>query len=838
MSFTAKQPLQNDPTMNSQHVRSLSPVGKDNSAHTTATQLHFNFEDNKQLPLDVSNTVPLKSPPEPSGHMEPTGAVYNVTSADLPLTTNEAVKQVLVDSCLLLVNPEGNLQHSEESVNPAQVARASITLDKEMFCKTALQVVQLENDLTIVKESEGLSQSIPGGTMLESILPDSGPSAILQKSEIKRFDEKEQHCHLNEVTTTPKATFSIKTLENEARIVQCSRTDSHSALKETQDEVTFEIDSLQEAIKTTNCRDVLQSSMTTRKRETEVPEKAIISGIHLETQISTMMTSKCNLDTTFQSSDRLNKSLNSVLQAEKLDVSKEYFSPEDVQDQQAVCKFKEIATMTTDFDSSPLLQRCLRRSCDAEVQAVASVQNKSAATSPSLLLTVLKGSSSCDTKEENIHLQVVYSPQVQSSPAKDCSESGVVDDVYMPASSLSYPNYVDSHSTSATVNPEKHVVNQNSYSIPTSKTRNQILETCSKAACQNEEGLQTVSEDCLKVAEVTNNNSQPSLSSTSTLSEAKPVYQINIQTSSRSGETCSPLGVIKQPFQSAAAQKASTSEKKQPSSPYTTSPKTQPSEAVSTTDNKSNEVLQVKLGNEPQCVQSNTASDLKEVSSLSNVSPPEETNSHITGEKSTPVVICSSEAVQNKRSECRKGEIPADIVTEQSSKPGKVNSVSNKTQICAVLVENKAVKSMPQADMKSKNSQESKPITSKKSAGNNGKTTSLDSSKGAKSSQSDSKPTKRVRDVVWDEQGMTWEVYGASLDPEALGIAIQNHLTRQIREHEKQMKAQNQNRKSISSDTSSSKKNKRRQSNVFRSVLQTVRRPNCCVRPAPSSVID
>ncbi|XP_029799009.1 G protein-regulated inducer of neurite outgrowth 3 [Suricata suricatta] len=101
------------------------------------------------------------------------------------------------------------------------------------------------------------------------------------------------------------------------------------------------------------------------------------------------------------------------------------------------------------------------------------------------------------------------------------------------------------------------------------------------------------------------------------------------------------------------------------------------------------------------------------------------------------------------------------------------------------------------------------------------------------------KQSKRVRDVVWDEQGMTWEVYGASLDPESLGIAIQNHLQRQIREHEKLIKAQNsQTRRSISSDTSSNKKLKGRQHTVLQSMLQNFRRPNCCVRPAPSSVLD
>ncbi|XP_055967108.1 G protein-regulated inducer of neurite outgrowth 3 [Sorex fumeus] len=98
------------------------------------------------------------------------------------------------------------------------------------------------------------------------------------------------------------------------------------------------------------------------------------------------------------------------------------------------------------------------------------------------------------------------------------------------------------------------------------------------------------------------------------------------------------------------------------------------------------------------------------------------------------------------------------------------------------------------------------------------------------------KASKRVRDVVWDEQGMTWEVYGASLDPESLGVAIQNHLQRQIREHERLRQAHG--RRSVSSDTSSQKKLKGRQHGVLQALLQNLRRPNCCVRPAPSSVLD
>ncbi|KAM9477744.1 uncharacterized protein gprin3b [Clarias gariepinus] len=97
---------------------------------------------------------------------------------------------------------------------------------------------------------------------------------------------------------------------------------------------------------------------------------------------------------------------------------------------------------------------------------------------------------------------------------------------------------------------------------------------------------------------------------------------------------------------------------------------------------------------------------------------------------------------------------------------------------------------------------------------------------------------KSVHDVVWDDQGMTWEVYGASLDPESLGFAIQSHLQCKIKEHEKKIIAQTALRKSLSSDSPLGRKNKRRQANVFRSMLQNVRRPNCCVRPPPSAVLE
>ncbi|XP_052463783.1 G protein-regulated inducer of neurite outgrowth 3-like [Carassius gibelio] len=87
---------------------------------------------------------------------------------------------------------------------------------------------------------------------------------------------------------------------------------------------------------------------------------------------------------------------------------------------------------------------------------------------------------------------------------------------------------------------------------------------------------------------------------------------------------------------------------------------------------------------------------------------------------------------------------------------------------------------------------------------------------------------KSVHDVVWDEQGMTWEVYGASVDLESLGFAIQSHLQCKIKEHEK-IFTQTSLRKTLAPPPG--KKNKRRQVNInFRSMFQNVRRPNCCSR--------
>ncbi|XP_041634986.1 G protein-regulated inducer of neurite outgrowth 3 [Cheilinus undulatus] len=57
----------------------------------------------------------------------------------------------------------------------------------------------------------------------------------------------------------------------------------------------------------------------------------------------------------------------------------------------------------------------------------------------------------------------------------------------------------------------------------------------------------------------------------------------------------------------------------------------------------------------------------------------------------------------------------------------------------------------------------------------------------------------KPQEVTWDKEGMTWEVYGASMDLESLGTAIQSHLESKVREQQKHISTL---RKSICSTNS------------------------------------
>ncbi|XP_054436475.1 G protein-regulated inducer of neurite outgrowth 2 [Pteronotus mesoamericanus] len=72
-----------------------------------------------------------------------------------------------------------------------------------------------------------------------------------------------------------------------------------------------------------------------------------------------------------------------------------------------------------------------------------------------------------------------------------------------------------------------------------------------------------------------------------------------------------------------------------------------------------------------------------------------------------------------------------------------------------------------------------------------------------------------VQDVRWDAEGMTWEVYGAAVDPEVLGVAIQKHLEMQFEQLQREP----------ASEDSLSAEGRR---GPLRAVMQSLRRPSCC----------
>ncbi|XP_074152175.1 G protein-regulated inducer of neurite outgrowth 2 [Sminthopsis crassicaudata] len=84
-------------------------------------------------------------------------------------------------------------------------------------------------------------------------------------------------------------------------------------------------------------------------------------------------------------------------------------------------------------------------------------------------------------------------------------------------------------------------------------------------------------------------------------------------------------------------------------------------------------------------------------------------------------------------------------------------------------------------------------------------------------------PKSPVREVRWDEEGMTWEVYGASVDPEVLGLAIQKHLEIQIEQFQT---VPSKDGTQPGGEEALIKEGKRR---PFRTMIQSLRRPSCCV---------
>lgn len=79
-----------------------------------------------------------------------------------------------------------------------------------------------------------------------------------------------------------------------------------------------------------------------------------------------------------------------------------------------------------------------------------------------------------------------------------------------------------------------------------------------------------------------------------------------------------------------------------------------------------------------------------------------------------------------------------------------------------------------------------------------------------------------VKEVKWDAEGMTWEVYGASVDPEELGLAIQKHLELQIKETASRAAKLSRQNTNTSRQSVPCQKRKR--------MLSSLRPAACCVR--------
>ncbi|CAL8258479.1 unnamed protein product [Lota lota] len=87
-----------------------------------------------------------------------------------------------------------------------------------------------------------------------------------------------------------------------------------------------------------------------------------------------------------------------------------------------------------------------------------------------------------------------------------------------------------------------------------------------------------------------------------------------------------------------------------------------------------------------------------------------------------------------------------------------------------------------------------------------------------------------VKEVKWDAEGMTWEVYGASVDPEELGLAIQRHLELQIKETASRAAKLSRQGTATSRHSCAGANGKECGKKRGRVILGSFRPPACCAR--------
>ncbi|XP_040274088.1 G protein-regulated inducer of neurite outgrowth 3 [Bufo bufo] len=486
----------------------------------------------------------------------------------------------------------------------------------------------------------------------------------------------------------------------------------------------------------------------------------------------------------------------------------------DTLELQLVCKFREMGTMTSQFESWAKQ--------DAEVQAVANVENKSVSTSPSILAAFLKSNSPV-LKERQEQVCIIYqgnpgNPQIDRANFalhSQLTQNHLAPKVRFQPPDAKGPQPLQLHTKS----PPDMI--RSPFQRPELTRNSQVLyrsELDGQGLCLRENH---------PMAQMQKANASP------ILMNVKPVYQINIDNSNQPKAGHMIKDKFNEPPQFRAAHDQGSKARLHHLSGveniqlHNIRQDNEQIESLSMPGEASSDrkPFHFKVTNEQGSTQTIITTDIKKPKKEERPTPLQvevEVNSSM-GATGGQVEEILEVLVRKDQDEGEHAKRSSSLTLQTRPATDFIQSAAQLTPRLRKAREEKkepVLVTLPTSDPP-------KP---------HGKKSSPSSSGEAKSHAK--QPSKSVKDVVWDEQGMTWEVYGASMDPEALGIAIQNHLQRQIREHEKMIRAQlKQNRKSICSD-SSGKKHKRRQHRVFQSILKNFRRPNCCSRPPPSAVIE
>ncbi|NXO34974.1 GRIN3 protein, partial [Locustella ochotensis] len=499
-------------------------------------------------------------------------------------------------------------------------------------------------------------------------------------------------------------------------------------------------------------------------------------------------------------------------------------------------KFRETGTMTAQPESSSFTQEAVSRTWrDAEVQAVATVESKSASTSPSIFAAFLKGNSPPEEKEE---LHIIYQGGMGLSQA--ALINSLSSQPKFPCSSgITSKSTVVAVTASAQTQPVKQPEVPSDGASPVSADNAKPVLPCSPAAVTSQgtsvdnAEMTSAARDVEDTAQLPKDAPVPP--------KPIPVEQLGVDSSN---QTPSQSGTgAAEPSTTSTDAVPGTQNNVQDLVPHAGSSRS-PLPSGKNREVKQKEVLG---SSDQKLVQSKGASHGQASPNQAAVKPKEENlvvldpkgELNVSSQPATVHAKACSQGASEKESRGHGDSNQSQTAGDQNLQAELTPKLSvSSTSLAPPMTASAAPQQQGLQVRESRHNLHTAEIPASSQAvpnlGENKK-----HSTPAMEAKVQVKQSKHVRDVVWDEQGMTWEVYGASLDPESLGIAIQNHLQRQIREHEKLIRAQNsQTRKSISSDTSSNKKLKGRQHNVFHSMLQNFRRPNCCVRPAPSSVLD